>query len=122
MSRLAPLRALIPSWRFFGDGGPRLRLRVRAGTPESPEPWLVLTKDGTREPFHLFFAPEPNHDLALRSLLERAVDETDNGVGLRLVERWCRDALSESRATSFQYEVTDLDEGEPLVLSAWLPR
>lgn len=122
MNPLAPLRALIPSWRFFDDAGPVLALRVRSGPEAEPRPWHDVTPSAPRRWYSLFFAPEANARLALVSLVERAVDEDDSGVALELVERACRAALPVDGDAHFQFEIRDLAEDEPYVLSAWLSR
>lgn len=121
-AQLAPLRALIPSWRFFDDAGPALTLRIRCGSEAEPGPWHDAMPSAPRRWYSLFFSPEANARLALLSLVERAVDEDDNGVALELVERACRAALPPGSGTHFQFEIRDLAGDETYVLSVWLAR
>lgn len=128
MNPLAPLRALIPSWRFFGDAGPALTLRVRSGPPDAPRPWLDALPRAPLRWHSLFFSPGENARLALVSLVERAVDEDDSGVALELVEHACVALARDTRffaapPSALQYEITSAEPDgttETLVLSRWL--
>ncbi len=63
---LALLNGLFPSWRFFDDVGPTLRLEVRVNGAE----WLNALPPIERSWRGVFFNPEGNYLHACHNLLE----------------------------------------------------
>lgn len=125
---LSSLRALIPSWRFFDDAGPVLTLCVRGGSQAAPGPWMHAMPREPLRVYSIFFSPGGNARLALMSLVERAIDEDDNGVALEVVEHACLTLAHDARffaspPSALQYEITSTEPDgttETLVLSRWI--
>lgn len=113
------LRALIPSWKFFGETGHIPRLRFRYGPDQDhlgdwKEPQAPSAK---RSLASLFLNGNENLWLAKLSLLDRLsveffeksalnLGELQKEISYRLVENWVRMEISnQPSATFFQFEI-----------------
>lgn len=97
--KLALIRALFASWRFFDHVGrvPKLYYRIRPGQQVEFEPWNYLFPKTERTPFSLFINSSGNTVFAYHSLVEQFIQDMNEydadgegfqaSVSYRLVQR-----------------------------------
>lgn len=129
---LAPLRVLVPSWRFFDDIASPLTLEARCGARGGElGPWLRLWPESssTRRPLRrLLLDPDGNLGLAYYGLLERLqgdLAELDEGdadgaerlvsyeLVLNLVRRLLAARPDTRSAERLQFRLTAASEASP---------
>ena len=120
--RLALLRVLLPSWRFFDAIASMPRVLVRSGpAPDSLGEWRQLLAPPQRSWANLVWHPAGNLSLAQHSLLERLLtdiaeladgaepaDTVSYQLARNLVRAGLRDA-GVAPGTAYQWKVADTD-------------
>lgn len=119
-------RALIPSWRFFDDIGPAVRLQYKSDT----SPWLpFFSNQYERHWYQLFINAQGNLRMAVHSLVERLASEIgeikdgheqeiSSSVTYRLLENAVRLQLKENKTATKNFQFRILLDDETMFISA----